>query len=54
MITRILILIAILLQSGCAAPTMSRNASARKLEDIPLADVHLFVEPLPGPFQVTK
>jgi len=47
-------LLAILIQSGCATPMVSRNASVHPKEDIPLADVHLFVEPLPGLLQATK
>lgn len=49
-----MLLIAILIQSGCATPMVSRNVSVHTEEDIPLADVHLYVEPLPGPLQVTK
>ncbi len=49
-----MLLIAILIQAGCATPAASRNALPHKKEGIPVADVHVIVEPLPGPLQVTK
>lgn len=54
MVHRIMLLIALLIQTGCATPAVSNIASTPKNEDIPVANVDVFVEPLPGPLQATR
>ena len=54
MFNRVMLLIAVLIQSGCATPAVSRIASTRKKDNVPSADVHVFVEPLPGLLQAAN
>ena len=53
MFGRLLLLIAVLIQAGCAGVAAKRTAPPPDAE-LNVADVDVFVEPLPGLFQVTN
>ena len=54
MFGRLLLLIAVLIQAGCAGGAAKRTAAPPPDAELNVADVDVFVEPLPGLFQVAN